>query len=281
MKPGMVLIGLGMCVAFPWLQAWAGEPEPAPAAGHIESLVQAVDHEDFEVREDATQELMGSCRPALKAVQKVLEAPPSHEARIRAERIAKTIMQRLRRASFKGGEIVRGLQATLRSEKDVFQAGETLSFELEVQNVSEQTTAFRGIDTESFHGGFDYDLPDREGPENWDNAAMITLAQLSGEKILKVGQMGGGCTCFEKVELKPAENILYPVVLLQTKDKERKGSLLVPGEYEISIFFYGKTRGRKELGFHLQTFDGVHRLPDDLKSNTIRFRVEMEMKEQK
>lgn len=94
----VVFLVLASTVLVPALTHWvrAAEPESkAPSTERIRQLIRQLDDDDFEVREQATQELTGIGPAAGPALRSALGAAKSLEVRCRLERVLEKIKNSL------------------------------------------------------------------------------------------------------------------------------------------------------------------------------------------
>ena len=231
----------------------------------IQQLIKDLDDNSQKTRIKATEELIEIGEPALEQVKKALAKPPSNEVRIRAGEILKKIEHkiRFRYSQFKGGDVVCGLQATLRCEKDTYKVGEPITFEYEIKNVDTQAREFVPIK------GFNNVIPG-EGLIFKSSQAEIAISKVfaEGEK-----RFGGRKNLFgfdsepdrtpmklnvgERVTKEIAANYVYESV-----KRNSRNSVIPSGEYKVIVVYFAK---EEKL---------LPDAPDDLKTNVIRFNVE-------
>lgn len=245
--------------------------ETTPTQERISRLIKGLDAEDFDAREEATQELVELGKPALEPLEKVLKDRAGLEAKARARTIIGRIEGHIRRAKFKGGKVVAGLRAALQplSKSEDFVAGKPIAFEIEIMNVDGAVRAFVPIRI------FDIRTPSR-GRSHSNSHARVVLKQISGSELpKKVGlSVSGIQTDTTAVDLNPGASRMYKVetaaelsdavntrILVHGRGPVCRIDDLTPGEYEIHLIYFAKTKkllkGAKE----------------DLKTNVVRFKV--------
>ncbi|MCK6470986.1 MAG: hypothetical protein L6R28_04500 [Planctomycetes bacterium] len=219
-------------------------------AAAIAANLKNLDHEEAAARELAQKQLVESGEPALKPIEDFLARTPSLEAKSRAQAAAAGIRQRMRQASIKGGKAVGGLQATLRTEKEDYRAGERIELEFELANVGEKDLAVAPQKRLTVEGA------------GWYMAytsctGILRITQVSGEK-----QKGNGleaCGSGPDTATQP----LKPGATVKTVYdlSELLRGALGPGTYDLQIDYFAQS---KKLAPGLEA---------DVSSNVLRIRV--------
>ena len=216
--------------------------------GEIERLVLELSDESIEIRDRASADLASRGEPALPVLRSALGRDPDRELKSRIEVLIPMIAREARRAKFKGGDAVEGFQATLRTDKQSIRCGEELSFDAEIMNVSKETRAFIPI------RHTDSTLPALSSSSSTAHARIV-VKELTPKPA---GRFGGRFGC--------GGRILKTAVELQSGDSSvytfKLGAALEPGEYEIHVVYYAKSKGL------------LANAQDDLKSNVVKITVE-------
>jgi hypothetical protein len=225
-------------------------PELLVDPEQLKALILQLDDDDFRIRERAATSLRKLGAPAIEPLKQSAATARSNEVRERAEKLAREI----RLASFPPGKTMAGIRATLRCERDVYRADETIVMQFEIENVS---NADLTLPTK-----FLWNYSQTYGPARatiyrvvQPHHAEMEIQQLSGRKPKKkIDPIFLTCSetqSFQK--MKVGETIQYPVPV-------GIAGRLLPGEYEI--------RARVHLNFALPGSKAY------LPSNTVRFGVE-------
>lgn len=219
-------------------------------AAAIAANLKNLDHEEAAARDLAQKQLVEAGEPALKPIENFLSAKPSLDAKSRAQAAAAEIRRRMRHASIKGGKAVGGLQATLRTAKEDYRAGERIELEFELANVGEKDLAVAPQKRLSVEGA------------GWYMAytsctGTLRITQVSGEKQIGNGLEACGSgpdTATQPLKVGASEKAVYDLGELL------KGAL-GPGTYDLQIDYFAKT---KKLAPGLEA---------DVSSNVLRIRV--------
>lgn len=229
--------------------AWVISSASAGTAVQIAHHLRNLDSADFATRARATEDLARIGPPALDALVQYTASARSLEARRRAE----TLVRDIRYTMFKGGKVVDGVQATLRSDRDVFRSDEAVIFSLEIKNVgTTDVEVYEGLGW----GFFQLYKPTNEHVRSWTVPcnANIQLHQLNGEKPEVVrSPIACGPSPRSPIQvLKSNRGAPFPVVLTSM-------GFLKAGEYEalVSCHSYSLASEGKEA----------------LVTNTVKFKV--------
>lgn len=219
-------------------------------ADAIAANLKNLDHEEAAARDLAQKQLVEIGEPALKPIDDFLAGAPSLEAKARAQTAAAEIRRRARYASIKGGEAVGGLQATLRSQKDEYRAGEKIELEFELANVGEKDLAVAPQKRLTVAGAGWY-------MSYTSCTGMLKITQVAGEKQKGSGlEACGGGPDTATQPLKPGANLKTVYAL-----SELLQGTLGPGTYDLQIDYFAKSQ---KLAPGLEA---------DVSSNVLRLRV--------
>jgi len=207
----------------------------------IELLLELLDSPSFRMRQRAKKELLRAGKPALLALARFISGAPSLHARKSAQAIRNTIVTKLRWATFKGGPIAAGLQATLRSEKAVYAQEERLWFQLEIRNVSRQPVRLNPLTAFDlgFRCGENQDIQWQQQAE-----ARINLRRMSKPARMNTNYYGRPA----------AHEPPTPTQLRPGRSHWRKFRLdrlplyrnLPPGRYQLTVSYYNRGRTQKK-----------------------------------
>lgn len=226
------------------------EPESIVEAKQITALIQKLDADDFRARDRAGKEIRAIGVPALEFLKQASASGANAEIREHSCKLTRDI----RRETCVGGDVVDGLQAKLRSDRDVFRANEPITLDLEIINVDRPNLAMPpGLKWSYAHtyGPARYQVRTLWVPSN----AHIELHQVSGTKIPK-NLSPFACGPFGKVNnqaVKIGDSAVYSVPVSMCGD-------LLPGDYEARIVFF--------------TYLVMEQPKGQLISNMVRFTVE-------
>lgn len=227
----------------------SGEAQKARADAIAASL-KSLDHEEPAARDQAQKQLVEAGEPALEPIEAFLAASPSLEAKSRAQAAAAEIRRRARYASTRGGEAVGGLQATLRSQKDEFRAGEKIELEYELSNVGKKDIAAAPQKVLCVQGG-EWFLSHTAA------TGLLKVTRVAGEKGKSMGvEACGRGPDSRTLPLKPGETRKTGYEL-----NEILQNTLGPGTYDLQIVYFAKSHGL------------APELEKDVDSNVLRIRV--------
>jgi hypothetical protein len=200
--------------------------EQLPDAGRIHAMIRQLDDDDFRARDRVARELRRTGYSAL-AMLDTAAMSGSLEMRERAERLAREI----RNESFRPGKPAEGMQATLRTECNVFRADQPIALQLEIKNISSADFML----PQALRWGYSMTYgPDMHRVLGYyvPCHAYIEMHQQSGRKGDKImspiacGHPGFG----DPKHVKAGNSLIYAVPATMVRN-------LLPGEYEIRVIF--------------------------------------------
>jgi hypothetical protein len=235
-------------------------PEQIIEPAEIANLVRDLDSDEFWLRDRATKRLRAIGTPALDFFERAGRAQRSVDFIERADRL----MREIRLESCRGGEIMRGVQLTLRADRFIFRTDEDVVMHLKIRNVScaprFDCAPLRWGYTQS-HGPSAF-VVRSSAPYN----GLLQLHQLSGRRAKVDRSAGGWNILFNPNEDRPIAIGNKVVELIEIGNRIGR---LTPGEYDARFTFSWHTRDGFDLKrphFGLQSHE--------LVSNTVRFSVE-------
>lgn len=209
-----------------------------------------LDHARFARRAAATRALHDVGPPIIPILERFTTVAQTPEARARARAIIAAISRRLHWESFKGGDIVGGLQLTLRCDRSSYRAGQRIRLRIELDNRADEAKQALALTY------LDVKLPSGESTRS-DATGKVTVTAVRGVTV-----RGGwssstrGSKPRPPKPLKPGGQVTRAAQLHQLN--HHLGGGLTPGVYELHVELYTKA----QLG-----------LEKNLTSNKVRFQI--------
>jgi hypothetical protein len=139
----------------------------------VHDLIQSLDDDSIAMRDEAVRQLIKLGESAEEALRKELGRTSNPEVRARIGDVLQPIEREKRRRSFKGGNVVNGLCASIKADKE--KDGEAIVLTVEIMNVSKEPRELVPI------GSFDLRLP-RESDSSSSSRAKIMVERISGKE---------------------------------------------------------------------------------------------------